>query len=78
MQKWRVPSRIVYLVSAYVNSHIVERKAQITKRNSLPNLDFFKIVRHVRLKYHQKQPSKKQQKLKTNKLWRLMAPKAGP
>jgi len=43
----------------YVNSRISERwDSQIFKRNSLPNLDFLESCDTVRLKYHQKQPSK--------------------
>jgi hypothetical protein len=39
--EWRTPDFIVDPIAGYVNSRIVERKdLQITKRNSLPNLDF--------------------------------------
>ena len=40
--EWRAPNSIVDPTAGYVNSRIVERKdLQITKRNSLPDLNFF-------------------------------------
>jgi hypothetical protein len=40
--KWRAPNFIVDPATGYVNSRIVKRmNSQISKRNSLLNLDFF-------------------------------------
>jgi hypothetical protein len=71
---------MVGVVSAYVNSHIVEPKdSQIIKRNSLPNFGFLaSCVIDI--------PSKTSQKItiktvKTNKLWRFNdteKPSSGP